>query len=160
MNCLLRWFVNAVASVASTLKPSRAAQLTQTQERTSAQCTVRCAPTTTMLTGTPSGTNTMPPVVRAKLGKPEPVCSYPPPPVREDGTDMQLKENLFSIIGMDTLIWVRDEEVPYPVAMWRALQSVPDREEFGLPRHSPPTQPVYGQVQVRGVYVRLRWLIA
>lgn len=101
----------------------------------------------------------MPAVVKAKLGKPEPVCSYPPPPVREDGTDMQLKENLFSIIDMDTLIWVRDELVPYPVAMWRAFQAVPDREEFGLPRHTPATEPVYGQRQVRGVYVKLRYLV-
>lgn len=99
-------------------------------------------------------------VVKARLGKPEPVHSYPPPPVREDGTDMQLKENLFSIIDMDTPIWIRDEEVPYPVAMWRALQAVPDREEFGLPRHSPAVEQVYGQLSMRGVYVRLRWLIA
>jgi hypothetical protein len=102
----------------------------------------------------------MPAVVKAKLGKPEPVRSYPPPPVREDGTDMQLKENLFSIVDLDTLIWVRDEEVPCAVgvAQWRAFQSVPDREVFGVPRHAPPIQPVYPQTKVRGVYVRLRYL--
>lgn len=111
-------------------------------------------------------------VVKAKLGKPEPVRSYPPPPVREDGTDMQFKENLFSIIDLDTLIWVRNQMWHPGESVWRCGLQVPDwrgafrgvpvlpnHEHYGKPRSDNGREDVLEAAGWIGVYYTVKDLI-
>lgn len=110
-----------------------------------------------MTTGIPCGMSTIGAVVKARLGKPQPVRSYPPLPVPEDGDYEAMKDCILSL-DPNAMVWVKNvprADVP-GAPMWRALQAVADRESYGLPKAADGfTVEQLKEHEMVGLYVRL-----